>query len=403
MNVRFFMMTAALLFAQAVLLAQTPPVGGDGQPAAVLPSAAEQPAGPSVDDLLGQMTDQQWDELLSQARPLMLGRERAAVQREIEDGLMFDDTKFEEAFAALKDKPADTPGDNIRRIVAAFALVDLRLSGPAKKFAEGDYEAAANEVKAIVNPNGTGYLDAARRMIYADSLSALRRDADAVQAYRDILQTTPDKVSFAAVAALKAGQTYEKMGRMMYAVNYYTWWMDNYGFLDPDAATELAAKVATVEEDYRDPLGTLAGRMDNVERRLASADSGEQTQVQQRDIVRMLDDLIAMAEEQSSSSSSSSGSSSGQSQGQGQSGSSSGGPPTGTGQPSSPAQTSALPPGNAPKPEGLSEIHPSDATDAWGKLPIREREKLVELFKKQYPDRYKEMLEAYYRKLAEQR
>lgn len=385
-------MKATTLILLAVVLPTALPLAAQDAPA---PDTA-----PAAEPLLGEMTAEQWEELLRLARPLLLERERKAVIREIEDGLMFDDTRFEEAFAALQADLADTPADNIRRIVAAFALVDMRLAGPAKKFADGQFEAAAGDLKAVINPNGTGYLDAAKRMMHADALLELGRDEDAVKALREILQTTPEKVSFAAMASLKAGQAYERMHRMLYAANYYAWWMDNYGFLDPATAAALAEKVAAVEAEYRDPLATVAGKMDAVERRLAAADSGEQTRERQQDIVRMLDDLIAMAEDQNSGGSSGSGGAGGrQSSGQGEGG----GPPSGTGQPSSPAEVSGLPPGNAPRPEGLSEIHPSDASDAWGKLPIRQREKLVELFKKQYPDRYRQMLEDYYRRLAEQR
>ena len=78
------------------------------------------------------------------------------------------------------------------------------------------------------------------------------------------------------------------------------------------------------------------------------------------------------------------------------------GAPRGNGQPSSPATASSLPLGDTARPDSpLSKTRPSDGSDDWGKLKPREKQELIEAFKEMYPERYREMLEAYYKNLAE--
>lgn len=365
------------------------------------PAAGAEPVGP-----LGDLTEEELQALIEAARPLRLERERNLISREIEDGLLFDPEQIDAAVADLNRQPKDTPEDNIARALAAFAAVDARLAEPVAQYQGGQYEQAALNVKSLINPAGTGYFDAAKRMLYADALLAMERHEDAIAAYKEILEATPDKISFASTAALRAGQTYERMGRRVYAAQVYQWWLENYGFLDPERAEALAATIEQVRQDYEDPLQTLADKMGQVEARLAALDSGQETQQRENEIIGMLDELIAMAEDANNSGGGGGGGGQqqqqqgGQSSGSSQSAGSDGGQASGD-TPSNPAERSVLPGGNSPRPHDLDTIRPSDASDAWGRLPPRERERLVESFRQQYPDRYEEMLEAYFRRLAQ--
>ena len=393
----------------AVLLACTLPAAGqDG--GSLLPASepTSAPAGlwPGA-DVMGDagaesMTPEELAELIRQARPIRMKNERTAVGREIQDGLLFD--RVDEALQQLQDNPADTPEDNIRRITRAFATVDSRLADPAGKFEQGKFDQAGTGVKAIINPGGTGYLDAAKQMMYADSLTAQRRYSEAVQAYGQIIKEMPDKISFAAMAALRGGEAFEKMHRMKNAVLLYHWWLENYGFLDPQRAEPLVGRIKQLEEDYRQPMQTLAGRMETVQQRLGQADSGKDTQVKQKEIVDMLDDLIVSAQEDQNNQSQGQGQEPSQAQKDQEKGKPQAGQPQGQNKPpSSPAGKSALTNGNSPRPTGMAGARPSDTTDDWGRLQPRDRERLMEMLKQKYPERYTQMLEAYYRKLSEQR
>jgi hypothetical protein len=207
------------------------------------------------------------------------------------------------------------------------------------------------------------------------------------------------------------------MHRRYYAMSLYKLWVDSFGLLDEETARELIAKADKIEAEYKDPLKTIAGKMGVVKAYFEKTDSGRANQSKQREIIEQLDDIIALAEEQSQQGG-------GQGQGKGQQqgkkqcpncggkgcgqcggtgqakGQGKKGPASGIGIPSSPATASRLVGGNTPKPRGLSEVRPSDPSDDWGRLPPRERAKLLETFKETMPERYREMIRDYYRKLG---
>ncbi len=346
-----------------------------------------------------ELTEAQLRELVAQARPATLARERASAAREIEDGLLYELDAVDAAVADLRQARTAAPAENVERIVAAFAAVDPRLAGAVEKLAAENFAAALAQLEPTLNPTGTGYADAVRRLLQADALAGLDRTDDALAAYQALLAAMPDKVSFASQAALRAADALAAAGRQLNAARLYAWWAENYGFLEPDRAEALALRARQILADYDRPLTTLAQRMTTVQQRLAEGDSGPETQDRQRQILAMLDDLIASGQQGSGGSGSPQPPPQGQGQDQGQPGPLTGNPAGGP--PASPAANSVLPGGNSPRPQGLSAVRPSDETDAWGDLPIRQRERLVELLQQKYPQRYSRMLEEYYRITAE--
>ena len=355
---------------------------------------------------------------LAQARVRRLGLERKQVAAEISEGLLFDPDQIAPALKLLEQSPKNTWEDNARRICRAFALVDARFGRAWSALEKGRWETAAQAVKPLISKRDTSYLAAAKRFCYAESLAGMGRSEDAAEAYTDLVKVMPDRFSFSALALLRAAQTYERMNRRLYAASLYRVWVDNFGLLDPKKAEELTRRYERIAAEYKDPLGALSSKMSDVEKRLASVDSGRTTQQKQREIVAMLDDLIAAAEENSR------GQGQGQSQGQkqeqgqgqgqdkgkrakGKKGQGKGrgrgvgrGPAMGVSIPSSPATVSRLVGGPVLKPRGLSEIRPSDPSDDWGRLPPEQRRKLLETFKEQMPERYRRMIGDYYRRLA---
>jgi len=335
----------------------------------------------------------QIDSLARDSASARLVRERQDVAEEIAAAGMYDPKRVNVARRILAAGPADTSANNIERITAALAAVDMRMAEVTRLVAAGEHAAAAAAATELIDPEGHRYVDAAARLLQADALRVAGQAGEAAEAYVQLVRAMPEKVSFAATAALRAGDTYERMGRMVHAAQLYAWWVANYSFLDPARVKRLAAKVESVDRQYDDPLATLADLMGQAHARLADADSGEAAMATQKDIVTMLDDLIALVEENRDppdraqrSESSDRGSDR----------------PTGVpGRPSHPAEQSALPGGQATRPVAATVIHPDGESDPWGQLPIRQREKLVETFRQRYPQRYTEMLRAYYKRLAE--
>lgn len=153
-------------------------------------------------------------------------------------------------------------------------------------------------------------------------------------------------------------------------------------------------------------LGSIARKMDNVERRLELARGGPQTQKQQKEIVDRLDELIKQLENQQKQQQQQQqqggqgdpnggqcpqGGQPGQGQGQG--------PPSNNIQASSPQQDSMG--GNGSGPGNVDPKKLKEMAEVWGKLPERERAKAMLELTRDMPPRYREVIENYFKKLAQ--
>ncbi|MFB3893007.1 MAG: hypothetical protein ACE15C_13395 [Phycisphaerae bacterium] len=417
--------------------------GGDATtPPAVKPDDAAKPAEEpkkdesALDDLsqvLENMTPEELQALIKKSAEARLSAERQQVAAEVQSNVMFDDLAKDAALKALEDKPANTQKDNIERIARTFAAVDERFAAALKLYDAKDYDKAAEALKKLVNTKEINYFGACKGFLMADSLHKAglamlgTPDADkekagrdkvwaAVDAYRDMLENMPDRVSFSASAAINCADAYERLGRGIYAMEMYGFCVKNFALtLDKDQVEAIAAKVDKLTETYKDPMASVSRMMGDVKDRLARIDSGKETQQAQKEIVALLEDLIKTTEEkaqqQSSSQSPSKGKKPGEGQGQGQGegqgqgqgqGKGKGSKPTGTRQPSSPAQVSAIPGGGGGREPKGTEIHTGRETGDWAEMAPREKEKITEAGKKVMSDRYRDMVRDYFLRLAEE-
>jgi hypothetical protein len=134
--------------------------------------------------------------------------------------------------------------------------------------------------------------------------------------------------------------------------------------------------LAELEAQYQSPLHGLADNMKGVERKIRKTDTGEKTQTRQKDIVTKLDQLIEEIEKR-------------ENQG-------GGGAPNGNQQPNGPANQSALSPG----PTRIGSLHGTgNLKDRWGMMKDEERKKILADVQRGLPDRYRDLLEQYYKKL----
>ncbi|MDY7011034.1 MAG: hypothetical protein SVV80_09825 [Planctomycetota bacterium] len=360
------------------------------------------------------MTPEQLEKFIEEARLRRLEMEREHVAAEIKGDmkLNFNPDKTDAALKVLFDKPKNTWEDNAGRISRAFAVVDERFGKVHAALAAGDHEGVIAAIEPFISERDTSYFAAAKRFCLAEALAGRGRSEDAVDAYADLVKTMPDRFSFSALALLRAGRTYESLNRLYYAMTLYRLWVDSFGLLDSETAKDLAVRAEKIASDYEDPLKTIAGKMDEVQKRLSTIDSGRVTQTRQKEIVAMLDDLIATAEENASPSAGGGegkgkcegeGEGEGEGQGEGQGKGKKSGPPRGIGIPTQGATVSQLVGGETLAPSGLREVHASDRTDDWGRLPPREQKKLMETFRETMPERYRGMIRDYYRQLASNR
>lgn len=147
--------------------------------------------------------------------------------------------------------------------------------------------------------------------------------------------------------------------------------------------------------DGRKNLDYVARRMDEISGRLDNARGGQKTQQKQKEILDLLAKMIEEAEKQLQKQMAGGGGGSG---GSGQ-GRSPGGPPGGgTTRSSGPATDSGILGGAGEGKVDMKEL--VKRPDLWGKLPEKERVKVLEAIRREYPPHVAEAIEAYLQQIA---
>jgi len=136
-------------------------------------------------------------------------------------------------------------------------------------------------------------------------------------------------------------------------------------------------------------LGSIARKMDNIERRLDLSRGGPKTQKIQKDVVARLDELIKEKENQ------------GQGQGNGgncPNGGQPGNNPNNTTKPSAPQNDSFG--GNGSGPGNVDPKKFKELAAVWGKLPEKDRAKAMAELTRDMPPRYRAVIEKYFKELG---
>jgi hypothetical protein len=136
-------------------------------------------------------------------------------------------------------------------------------------------------------------------------------------------------------------------------------------------------------------LGWIARKMDNIQRRLDMARGGPKTRKMQKEVLLRLDEMIKQIENQAKGSSQSNGGScpnGGQRDGQNNM------------QPSNPLNDSQL--GGRSGPGQVDPKKFKELAEVWGKLPEKERAKAIVGLTRDLDPRYREAIEAYFKKLS---
>lgn len=166
-------------------------------------------------------------------------------------------------------------------------------------------------------------------------------------------------------------------------------------FPDAPESVLIGARQLSLDMEHleRGSLGEVAGLMDDVGDRLTATDVGDRTRSRQEQILKLLDKLIEdqqKQEQQSGGGQSQSGGKPKDGQGKGQS----------QAKPTKPRDESEAEPGQG----GNVDLHAAPKTqpgEMWGQLPPAEREKILQSIRERYPSRYRQIVEQYYRSLAE--
>ncbi|MBL4845317.1 MAG: hypothetical protein JKY65_07320 [Planctomycetes bacterium] len=171
---------------------------------------------------------------------------------------------------------------------------------------------------------------------------------------------------------------------------------DSALFVDaPERVTEGADwLLRELRGDGMGPLLELAKRMETIERLIRRSKTGKGTQKRQEQVVVAIDKLIEMMREK-------------EKKGGGGACKKPGAPKPGAKKPGSPkgqkkggAKESKLPGGVSPEGD-LAEGPRRADQDAWSELKPKERERAAQFLKERFPSRYRELIERYYRGVAE--
>jgi tetratricopeptide (TPR) repeat protein len=141
-------------------------------------------------------------------------------------------------------------------------------------------------------------------------------------------------------------------------------------------------------------LNAIARKMDNIQRRLDLARGGKKTQKLQKDVVARLDEIIKELENQNDSDCDGSGNCPGGKCNK------QGNKPGNTNKPSSPMKDSNIATNSGPGQIDAKKI--KDLAEQWGKLPPKDREASMRELTQGMPERYREVIKEYFRRLSQQ-
>ena len=268
--------------------------------------------------LLDGMTPEQARDVLRKSVETRFAGERQQVAAEIEANLTLTAAQKAGAISLLEGKPANTQRDNIERICRAFAAIDAPFAAAYKLYQGGKFVEAAEAFRKIAQANDVNYFGAAKSYLLGDALyrsvladlggdvvkGAIDRKTvwDAADVWSELLENMPDRVSFAAAAALARADAMEKLGRGIKAMEAYVYLVKNFAVtLDDEQVKAIGARLDKLAEVYKDPMQYVSGAMGDVTERLAKTDSGQATQDRQKEIASVLLEVIRQLEEKPTS------------------------------------------------------------------------------------------------------
>ena len=193
-----------------------------------------------------------------------------------------------------------------------------------------------------------------------------------------------------AAAEVHYLRAYCELGNLEYAeaIRSLAEFLD--GFPEAPQRLRLSAQQMLAELLLREPgtIGQVTDLMDYAARRLANADAGPRMQRRQQQVIDVLDALIEESRQQE------------QSSGGGGAGNASGSQ-SDPARASTPMQDSQLPPGS-PGAGDAPRKNVALPGKAWGTMKPEQRERIIQHLTDRFPDRYRQLVEQYYRQLAEE-
>jgi hypothetical protein len=385
----------AAVLAAAALGAATPAKAQGAGPKSAPPPAAPAPgkAAPAPESPAKPVEpiDYPAPDLLTDAGRARLEAERLGMRREFERNAVWDPERIKKAVEAMDAGAANTVQDNVARFARAlaalhdpfaraWALVQERKYGEAAEYMMEDRKLLKEVVRLIKarfqHNTMPPYAYGLTRMLHAECCGRVGQLSDMIIGYQVVYEKLPDNLTFSAAARLRTARIYEETGRAHFAIPIYRQLADRYGaFLTDTEVFRLVRKAAELEriDPYR------AGALGSAESaaRLARGETGPIVQATQKALIGQLNAMLALAEEEQrpflehTDTIALAGEKS--------------------------LLRDGAPPGRLLTPTDVS----LSGSDDWGRLRPREKQQLLQLFNETYPQRYRDMLEAYYKTLSD--
>lgn len=283
-------------------------------------------------------------------------------------------------------------------LLEALAVLSEEFRTGLALFEEQRYRACA-EIMGAVSNDLDPYL-AANAAVYEIKSLVAAEALEEAEARAGALLGPPGRVteytlSAAEVYYLKA---YCELGNLKYTEASVS--LAAFLQMFPEAPQRLRVTATQILAELRlrvpERFGDVTDLMDYAARRLDNGDSGDRVRQRQQQAVEILDKLIAEAQEREQSSGGGGASRGADRQGRrgANQASASGGP----------MQDSFAPPGRASPvtPEESDRRASARPGQAWGAMKPAERERIIQLLKDRFPDRYRRLVEQYYRELAKE-
>lgn len=288
--------------------------------------------------------------------------------------------------AERQDKAAANPAQFIN---ASLAVLSPEFKAALDKLFDDESEFAAATFESLSRSDDP-FLAVAAADLGASAMIDLSQFERCAALIADLLKRhDPIERYTAAPANLRFMIGYCQVHQLEYDAAYKS--LESFLLNHPTAPERLriAASQMLTELARRAPgrLGDVYDLMNFAGRRISQGYTGDPVRQRQREAVDLLAALIEEAEEQEQ-----------QGDGDGDGGGGGGGSPGGNQGGGSGASRSALPSGES----RVGELRRTRARpgDAWGKMPPKERERILQDLQKQFPSRYRDLLEQYYEQLA---
>jgi hypothetical protein len=329
-------------------------------------------------------------ESLSEAGKLRLRAERVVMAAEFAANPDNDPALVKRVVAQMNDGAKDTVQDNFDRFAKALAEIDFTRRGSTFRrayelYRQGKWEQVIAALEPLMFERGgvkTGkkhntmppFSYVIAKTLHAECCGRVGDLVETAIAYQIIFRKLPGNLTFSATARFRAAALYEQTARPHYALAICKSLAAVYAdMLDDEENLRLAAKIDALLAS--DPYRAALMQSSQNTARLFRCEGGPLVRQTGGNMLRLLAAMNLFPDEEPV-------------------------PFEHCEQIVQGGDKSELKEGGLPKMLAIGDDPDMTGSDDWGKLRPREKQELLQMFNEMYPQRYREMLESYYKNMS---